>query len=644
MNNYHQFSPIPRNGLPDYPDGDARWQPWLTEMEHYCTHGYDVGGEHITGRYFFHLNFGIVEGLDERKKRVPISPYHVDVMKEAFDLIDYSESRGENTFIWKARDKGFSYNMTSIALREMMFEKNAVALTLFPKGENVRHKPNFILKYNTTFNGLPECMKRYPRLSESKDLYHYGYKVYDEETKNEKTKGANNLISFQQVTNKDIAKSFRAGIIIIEEGGEIDCLKDLIMANEAVGVTGGERYGTTILGGTSNENNAGYEDVMLLWDNAKAFRFNKMFIPRSMALLGWIPQYDTPKYSDKQKIIGYKQAINYETGESLRDIANAHFERERQRIESTGDAVALLEHKQNYPENEDEAFLRLTTSPYPVEELNIQKRIIEVNEPLKAQIEVGNLELVPGKNGAPATVKFSACRDGRWKIYLHPKANLEYKDTIGIDTIKDEDIVDSDSKWAIVVYRQFQSMKELSGLPVCIYHHRSTSTTSLLWDSLLTSMYYDAMTLFEEIGIKKFSEFYIENGGAKYLAWRPTLLTELGSNAQNKWGVKPNSPVAMSASRRFSIEATRENYMNHVFPDLIKALIDTAGDKKPDLEAAYRWAILEGIEMIETKKKAEESRKRSIRKKPQRRLINKGGRLIVTKTEQEFNNYKIKIA
>jgi len=614
---YSKFQPVIKQGLPDYADDDSRWEDWLIEQKYYIRNGYDSGGTHITGRYYFVLNFGGVEGIDERGYPIENYPYFVDVWKEGFDLIDESEAKKENVFFWKARDKGFSFNMAALCVKEMMFENNNTVLTMFPKGEEVYHKEQFRSKYITIFNGLPQAMKRYPYLKATQDIFKYGWVEKDVETGQEIIKGCNNTITFQKVTNKDIGKSFRSKFIFIDEAGEIDCLKPLVDTSMANLMKGGAKYGTIIMGGTSNANNAGYPDVCFIWQNAQKLHFNKFFIPRARALWGWVPTYD-----EKGKEIGKALAIDHETGESKIDIAEGYFTNREKELEAINDTKGLMEFKQNYPKDENDAFLRITESPYPVLELQHQKQFILSNEALQKTITRGNMVLVSG--GDTPVVDFKPDPYGRWYMYLPPNHHLSRKDVIGVDTVRatgtNGEVVNSDSKNAMVVYRPFQSMKELSALPVCIYWHRHPLLTQFYSDLILTCIYYDSMALIEDIG-QEFSQFILDNGGGRYMARRPSILTELGSTAQNRWGWKPNSSVARDASLNFSVEETKVNYANHVFVPLLDNLINF-GNQNTDLEAAYRAAILLAKESIKIQRVMEAMNKRKIAPRVERYLSN----------------------
>ena len=85
--------------------------------------------------------------------------------------------------------------------------------------------------------------------------------------------------------------------------------------------------------------------------------------------------------------IGEARAIDTETGESLIDIAEQHFKHKIKGLEDIGDRNGLLEFKQNYPGNEDDAFLRITSSPFPIEELLHQRRLLKQTKTYKRLLQ-----------------------------------------------------------------------------------------------------------------------------------------------------------------------------------------------------------------------------------------------------------------
>jgi hypothetical protein len=574
--NYGKFSPVIRQKLPDYPTNDSRWDDWLDEQEHYILNGFQSGGTYITGRYYFHLNFGKLKLLDENNYETISSPYHVDVYNDLFNFIDDIEKRGKDGFIWKARDKGFSYSMTSLALKETQFHNNNTIVTLFPKGEQVQHMSNFIEKYKTSWNELPSCMRHSPNIKNSENLLHYGWEETDEETKESKFYGRNSKIAFMKVVNKDVAKSFRAKFIIVDEAGEVDCLIPLIMANRANMKKGATKFGTTLIGGTSNSVHKGYADVCELWNDTH-LGFEKFKILAQQALFGFEKGLDGKP----------EPFINFETGESLQDKALVFLKKELEGIKKMKNKKAEMEHRQNYPTCEDDMFLRFTASPFAAELLSKQRSEILTNKTLTDSIDIGTLyqTVEDGKK----VVKFRHDANGKWKILKHPSKDLMRKDVGAVDGYKTNQAVDSDSLGCIMVYRDFQGTENVGNLPICLYHHRPETKEQFNYDAMLTGMYYDIQMLYEAID-EDMINYFISNAMERHLAKRPNLLSALGSTAQNKYGVVP-SEHNKSIALEYAIEEFRHYHENIAFIELIDDL-SGFGIRNTDIAMTYLWCIL----------------------------------------------------
>jgi len=577
LGNFGRFSEIVRQKIPDYPSNDVRWDDWLTEQEHYIHNGYQMGGETISGRYYFHLKFSKLKILDENNYETLSNPYHVDVYNDLFNFIDHIEREGKDGFIWKARDKGFSYSMSSLCVKETQMHLDNTVVALFPKGEQVQHKPNFIDKFITTWNGMPSAMKHHPGIKNSEDLLHYGWKETDEETKEEKRYGINSRISFLKVVNKDVAKSFRAKFIIVDEAGEVDCLIPLIMANRANMKKGATKFGTTIIGGTSNSNHKGYKDVTELWHNAELYGFEKFKILAQQALFGYEKGLDGKP----------EPFINYETGESLQEKALIYLNKELEQIKKTKNKEAEMEHRQNYPTCEEDMFLRFTTSPFSALLISKQRNELLTNKTITDAIDVGTLymDVVDGKK----VVKFRHDPNGHWKILLKPSTTLMRKDVGAVDGYKNDKATESDSLGCIMVYRDFQGTGQVGNIPICLYHHRPETKEEFNYHAMLTAMFYGIEILYEAID-EDMINYFIANNMEKHLARRPNLLTAMGSMAENKFGVIP-SAHNKSVALEYAIEEFKNYYENIPFIEMLDDMANF-GVKNTDITMTYLWCVL----------------------------------------------------
>lgn len=577
MADFGKFKRIIEEKIPDYPKNDIRWDDWLTEQNHYIHNGIDIGGDKISGRYYYHLKFSKLKILDENNYETISNPYHVDVYNDLFNFIDDIESRGKDGFVWKARDKGFSYSMSSLCSKETQFHQNNTIVALFPKGEQVQHKQNFLEKYITTWNGLPSAMKHHPGIKNSEDLLHYGWWETDEETKEMKQFGIQSKIAFLKVVNKDVAKSFRAKFIIVDEAGEVDCLIPLIMANRANMKKGATKFGTTIIGGTSNSNHKGYKDVTELWHNANLYGFETFKILAQQALFGYEKGLDGKP----------EPFINRETGESLQEKALVYLNKELENIKKTKNKEAEMEHRQNYPTCEDDMFLRFTTSPFSALLISKQRNELLTNKTVTDAIEVGMLFMTV-ENGEKV-VQFRADPNGYWKILKRPSTSLMRKDVGAADGYKTDQADDSDSLGCIMIYRDFQGTGQVGNLPICLYHHRPPTKEEFNYHAMLTAMFYGVEMLYEAID-ESMINYFIANIMEKHLARRPNLLSAMGSTAQNKFGVIPsahNKGIALE----YAIEEFKNYYENIAFIEMLDDLANF-GVKNTDIAMTYLWCVL----------------------------------------------------
>jgi hypothetical protein len=632
---YNKWSPVIRDGLPDYPKGDSRWSDWRKEQKHYVLNGYDLGSERITGHYYYHLNFSKLMLLDKDDYEILASPYHVDVYKEITDIIEHCiKVSGKDFFCWKARDKGWSQLMASICCAETQFRKDNTIATLFPKGENILYKEKFYDKYIANCNALPDCMRHSANPKKnSQDLIHYGWEETDPDTGRKEFKGINSTISFSKVVNKNVLKSVRAKYIFIDEVGEIDILKPLIQANQANTRKGFKKFGMTIMGGTANSENKGYDDIFEIWHNVERYNFEKYLLPYQKALFGFEKSLD-----GTQKL----RFIDEDTGESLIQKAfDEHINPERKKEEAKGEK-AYNEYRQNHPIDETDAFLLSAGSPFSSEKTSEQRNEILTNKTIQDAIDVGNLyeTVEDGK----VKVKFKHNANGRWKILMHPNTEkvLNVRDVAAVDGYKYHQAEYSDSKGAIMVYRPFQGGAggegEIGNLPTIIYHHRPAIKQDFYRDCLLTAMYANVRLLYEYTD-DDFFTWFIENGYEKYLEPRPALINILGGKSKYPYGVDPNNK---EDALEMAIEEFDAHYKDIMFIDLINELAKFSPKKNTDLAMVYLWCVFNARSNKFVRRRAENSKSKEETSFFPFFVKGGNGRISRVNSIQEKNNRTIK--
>jgi len=565
---YNDFSPVIKYGVPDYKRDSPQWYAWLEEQLHYIYNGFTHGGTTISGRLYFKLNFFKllhIEQDDEREKM--ISPYYVDAQKDLYDLLDYCYTEQRDLIVGKGRDKGFSYDLANISLYETQFFKDNHIIMLFPSGKSPA-KQQFQNKYNLAWQNLLDDFKCDPGLANRVDLYKYGWVETDENTGRKTNRGSLSSITMLEAVDSDIGKSGRFKIMGLEEFGEIKDPLKLIQTSRANLQKGSKKFGTIIAGGTSNAFNNGYKDFRELWFNHDSYGFEKFFIPANKALWGFVK----------------------ESGESDLEGAEKWVLDRRKGLK---DDILTIE-MQNYPLTEKEMFVSINNSPFNTNYTSSQIADIMTNKAIQSQIRTGNLYIDKQTN----EVKFAECNDGRWKIYLHPKKGLINKDVGAVDPYrKGSGGQFATSKGAVVIYRPFNGLSEIGGLPICIYLNRPKTKDMFFEDCLLTAKYYDCQLLFEHTE-DDWADYFIKRNAQKYLKARPNLLDNIYSkNNANRFGVSPTAQ-AKGTALEVAIQDFDSNWESHVFIELLDELSRFGPDENTDLAMAYIWAVLHAQDNI----------------------------------------------
>lgn len=570
---YGKFSPVRRKGgIPDYDIYSEAYAKWIEEQEYYFRNGYDAGGDHITGEQYFMLNFGTILITDSNGDKQPSSPYYVDAHREIFDAIAECYKTGEDLFVAKARDKGFSDIITHCALFNCMTVPNRKTLALFPSGEN-KAMEIFKDKYSLAWKNLIADFKHFPGIKDDKSIKTYG-RIDGEGNE----VGINTTLVTLKAVDADVAKGGRYKTIFVDEVGEIDSPLALINTNQANMREGSKKFGIHIVGGTSNAVNAsGYADFRALTRKHTELGFKFIFIPAQKIYWGY---------------------VNLETGES--DEEGALIDVKERGKGKEGEA--LMKYQQNYPTTIEEMLMAINDSPFSAEKIEAQKSRIETDKSITDQIQQGDLYYDIGSG----EVKFRENRkSGKWKIFRHPKPNLISPDVIATDSYRLQDAVKSEkmSKGAIIVRRPYQGLSELGGLTIAILLDRPDDKEEFFQECIKAEKYWNALNLIEHTDAD-IIKYHLDNGMAKHMYRRPSVLDEVGthSKAANIFGINP-SPQAVGRAVEVAISEFNKTWENEVFIEVLDDL-GSYTVKNIDLGMAYIWSTVAALDMVTNKPRA----------------------------------------
>ena len=565
-NFYGKFSPVVKYGIPDYDRDSEAWDKWIEEQLYYFHNGFDAGGDHITGRLYWKLNFTkILITNDEGYKR-PASPYYVDTQKELYDMIDHCMISGEDIFEAKARDKGFSDDLAALTSFETMLQPFSETLALFPGGQS-KALEGFNKKYNLILDNLLEDFKHHAGIKDSIAIKHYGR--IDQETGAHL--GIQSTLTTLKAVDSDVGKGGRYKLILVDEFGEIEDPLKLIETNRANLREGIKKFGIHICGGTSNAfSPTGYRDFRKLVRKSEEMGFKFLFIPAQKAYWG---------------------CVNLETGES--DTEKAYADIKKIGAGKTGQDLMI--YQQNYPTSIDEMLMVISGSPFNSAHIETQKSRIETDKAMQAQIQTGDLVYRNGK------VKFELNPKGWWKIYRHPDKSLEYSDVIAIDSYRLSDVNKSEivSKGAIMVRRCFQGINKEGSMTIAILRERPDDKDEFFAECIKAELYWNAQALIEytDQDIMKYHE---EHKMVKYVYKRPAVLEEIGrpsfSKANYKYGVKP-SPEAKRRGLEIAVKEFNHTWENEPFIEVLEDL-NNFTDENVDLGMCYMWSCVHALDRV----------------------------------------------
>ena len=104
-------NPVVRFGIPKEADsrnnpnviGTVAWEQYWNEQLYYIHHGYQTGGLWVPGRYYYYMNFALMNTI-----RGTINPDATDLHLELAYHIEYCKANGYNLMMPKGRRRGIS--------------------------------------------------------------------------------------------------------------------------------------------------------------------------------------------------------------------------------------------------------------------------------------------------------------------------------------------------------------------------------------------------------------------------------------------------------------------------------------------------------------------------------------------------------
>jgi hypothetical protein len=557
-----KYSPVVKEGIPKLSKGSKEYNKYWSLQIDRCRNGYKPsGGVHICGAYYFYLNFYRILARDEKTNRKSLqSPWYRDVDHEYFNTVYECKNNGEGLIVLKARDKGFSYMNSALALYEWtFFANNEVGV-----GAST---PSYVTalrtKINNSWNKLPTEFRLRKDLKDNDLMMQSGYRMKENGIWVEK--GLKSIMHFRCMDNPDAFRGERLSMMIIEEAGEMKNLIRAYVSSEPCFKDGAVQYGVPIIGGTSNVMNKG-DEFMKMWYEHDTYNLKQFFIPATRALYGFF---------DKK------------TGKSDEVGAKKHFEDHRAKLRKAKDKSAYYLHLQEYPLEPEDAFMQSDKSPFDIEKINTQMANILASKKIQGMIQKGNLVW---KNRNKFEVKFELDPHGKFEILEHPKKDVLHLDIGAVDSYYQTEAPSSDSKGCAVMFRRWHNGVDTeTNLPIATYVDRPYTKDEWFENNLKLAAYYNAKLLVEYTDEMFFDWFYKQKA-TKYLKERPRSADAPWGKVANKYGVHMKS-----YQKNLVIELIDEYVKKHsesiYFLSLLKELADF-GVRNTDMAMAFGIVLL----------------------------------------------------
>lgn len=375
---------------PDPPGSVGYYEYWSEQLRR-CTEGYSVGGMSITGHHYGYLNFKQIKltsdpsdtsGVVKRKKGfskkvsfpdfwdgdyeyfwlVDIARNGIDPkkMKElGLDIIIGSDwlDGGHHVMVAKARRKGFSYKNSWISA-------NIYNTTRASKVLQIAHDKKYLYPDGVTrmtldtLNFLNEhtAWAKRRQAVDKQDHMRASYLEYiNGQTVEKGYKSEIQAITMKN--NPDATRGKDANLVIMEECGAFDNLKDSLMATIPCVEDGGVVTGQIIMFGTGGDMEAGTIDFENIFYDPKPYNVIAVENIWDEGASGNCA-YFFPSYKNK---VGYMD----KDGNSLVESAKAAERLQREQKKKARDPKALDKHITENPWNPREAFLQRTGNCFP---------------------------------------------------------------------------------------------------------------------------------------------------------------------------------------------------------------------------------------------------------------------------------------
>lgn len=572
--------PIVLKGIPDHansennpdvigtPEHDEFWENELAKIKQ----GFWIGDIWIPGRFYYYMNYkhmSTIKGV--------ITPDMVDMHLELAYHIEYCLANGKNLLVAKGRRKGISEAASTMVIdygwRFTEGFKAGVAA-----GKKV-YVEDFVAKWRFSDSRLPAELST-KKLVDNDDEIVAGYSIKNQHNAYEEKGTFNTIYARTMHTDPNMFKGLYLNAIISEEVGEHEKWIEFYGASKDCLMSGNQQVGIMVIFGTAGNINKGSKDFKKVWQDPDTYNCVKYMIPADRFYLYGGAKNDNQKIpSTSELYLKYKdyQLVGVEDrSNSLKNITDR-----RENLLKQGNLKEYNEDSQNNPINESEMFRKTVVNNFDLNKLNeIQHRIDGYTHPKYTKYK---LEWVKDKNGMikmpmevrPVALKPTDDQDECiWIIDSEfPRKGHSNLYTSGLDSY-DQDVAKASKSLGAMSIRIRDNTipNAMRCTPVAVISCRPRRKELFYELCLKAAVLYDLVgNVLVDVAAAMVMQYFMENGGWKYLADRPKKFESENSEQTHEKGVRLTtfSRPRMSGLMQADIIDNGDNYM---FPELVNQL------------------------------------------------------------------------
>lgn len=563
---------------------DSRvFEEFWEEQVNYCINGYDTGGIHIPGRYYYYLNFMPLSGL-----KGAMNPLYNDLDLEYFRLLDWvKEMHRMGIIAPKARRKGLSEKGKAVLSHGLRFVRGyRGAITAGLEAYTTGLKKKFEYGENSIRKEL-----RLNVLKNNEKMYQTGYHVKDP-IGGFVEDGYGGLLSFETMYD-DPAKLEGEYFhdVICEESGQYKLLGKVIESIKPALMFGAQMNGSFLIYGTGGNILSTSRDFKDLYDNSDIYGLERFVVDGTRL---FHPFFGNELYTEH---VDEDTGKKFDAIPNLRDkkpyeilgvddvkAAKEYILKKRIEYSKLPNKDKLKKHNQNFPLTVEEMFTSGGSNNFNDEKIYAKLFEIEgkTNNYKKIVLEWVRESLNDGEGYKNVKARPWTTKDPEWKaihIIQEPRKDILDLDIGGIDSYNQDQTKTSSSLGAMVVLRQGNRVNMIQDgihnaeYPVCVYYNRPPRKEEFYDMCLKISTWYglkrNTMCSAEQDFI---IDHYKKHGGTKYLSVRPKTFDAKRGQQVHKYGAKVtgySKEIILGI-----VQSWVEDFVNHCeFPELLRDLL-----------------------------------------------------------------------